>query len=49
MNTRPARTRAQRAAALLLDAWSETIERGDPYYSPWFSLRGAGYELRETA
>ena len=29
--------------ALLLDAWGETIARGDPYYSPWLSLEGADY------
>jgi O-antigen biosynthesis protein len=29
--------------ALLLDAWGETIARGDPYYSRWLSLEGADY------
>ena len=29
--------------ALLLDAWGETIGRGDPYYSPRLSLAGGDY------
>ncbi len=29
--------------ALLLDAWGETIGRGDPYYSRWLSLTGQDY------
>jgi GT2 family glycosyltransferase len=29
--------------ALLLDAWGETIARGDPYYSPLLSLAGDDY------
>ncbi len=29
--------------ALLLDAWGETIGRGDPYYSRWLSLAGDDY------
>ena len=30
-------------------AWGQTIARGDPYYSPLFSLTGAGYRPREAA
>jgi GT2 family glycosyltransferase len=29
--------------ALLLDAWGDTIRRGDPYYSRWLSLAGDDY------
>ena len=32
--------------ALLLDAWGETIARGDPYYSPLLSLSGDDYRPR---
>jgi GT2 family glycosyltransferase len=35
--------------ALLLDAWGETIARGDPYYSPQLSLSGADYRPRVAA
>ena len=35
--------------ALLLDAWGETIARGDPYYNPLLSLSGADYRPRATA
>jgi GT2 family glycosyltransferase len=35
--------------ALLLDAWGETIERGDPYYNASLSLEGADYEPRAAA
>ncbi len=34
--------------ALFLDAWGETIERGDPYYNPALSLSGADYRARRT-
>jgi GT2 family glycosyltransferase len=32
--------------ALLLDAWGETIARGDPYYNQLLSLSGADYQPR---
>jgi len=35
--------------ALLLDAWGDTIARGDPYYSPLLSLSGDDYRLRVAA
>jgi GT2 family glycosyltransferase len=35
--------------ALLLDAWGETIARGDPYYNASLSLAGADYEPRAAA
>jgi GT2 family glycosyltransferase len=35
--------------ALLLDAWGETIARGDPYYNPMLSLSGADYRPRAAA
>jgi GT2 family glycosyltransferase len=35
--------------ALLLDAWGETIARGDPYYNPLLSLSGADYRPRAAA
>jgi GT2 family glycosyltransferase len=35
--------------ALLLDAWGETIARGDPYYSSLLSLSGADYRPRVAA
>src|SRR5262249_457755 len=35
--------------ALLLDAWGETIARGDPYYNASLSLEGADYEPRAAA
>ena len=50
-------TRAPRAAgvydhvdrALLLDAWGETIARGDPYYNPLLSLSGTTTDPRVAA
>jgi GT2 family glycosyltransferase len=35
--------------ALLLDAWGDTIARGDPYYNASLSLAGADYEPRAAA
>jgi GT2 family glycosyltransferase len=35
--------------ALLLDAWGETIGRGDPYYNPLLSLEGADYRPAAAA
>ncbi len=35
--------------ALLLDAWGETIARGDPYYNPLLSLDGADYRPAAAA
>jgi GT2 family glycosyltransferase len=35
--------------ALLLDAWGETIARGDPFYNPFLSLSGADYQPRAAA
>jgi GT2 family glycosyltransferase len=35
--------------ALLLDAWGDTIARGDPYYNASLSLSGADYEPRAVA
>ena len=35
--------------ALLLDAWGDTIARGDPYYNASLSLSGADYEPRAAA
>jgi O-antigen biosynthesis protein len=35
--------------ALLLDAWGETINRGDPYYNPSLSRDGVDYRPRVTA
>jgi O-antigen biosynthesis protein len=35
--------------ALLLDAWGETIARGDPYYNRLLSLSGADYRPRAAA
>jgi GT2 family glycosyltransferase len=35
--------------ALLLDAWGETIARGDPYYNEGLSLDGADYQPRRIA
>ena len=35
--------------ALLLDAWGDTVARGDPYYNASLSLSGADYEQRATA
>jgi GT2 family glycosyltransferase len=35
--------------ALLLDAWGDTIARGDPYYSPMLSLSGADYRPHMAA
>ncbi len=32
--------------ALFLDRWSETVERGDPYYNPALSLAGDDYHVR---
>jgi GT2 family glycosyltransferase len=34
--------------ALFLDAWRETIDRGDPYYNPALSLAGADYSARRA-
>ena len=35
--------------ALLLDAWGDTIVRGDPYYSRLLSLSGEDYRPRVAA